>query len=650
MDAPLLKRSVSQIAESAVAVITGPPPSSDPQSSTSSSANKKPRKPPRDLRSLLATDAYSCFKLINSERGVVQCDICKSDPITRPHKSDLKRHVQGPNHMKLAKARDSAQTVLQFPPRAPASVHLSAGDIFQYLNISHLLCANLPLSSEVLSPTYLAALRAHTPVGPSQRFHLLPEAVKYFRAQLADQISTSYFSILVDETPCRDGVGFTAVLLSTSTDEFVIHAEKLGRQESMDGPRLSSLVTRTLADWNLKPSKLVALVEDNVSYGLTAYAHLRDSIPHLRRIGCLSHSLSLFAKGLCSKKAFPEIHSLLGALRSLVCDSRGKAARALQDNFRLAFDRSHSILDFIELRWSDWLDTLFFVVANRDALFTWVCLQIEEVKEKQKSDNKPKWEKMLVALYLAASELNSICTRALLAILHDLTYPVAKLIKESQVADIVQLARTSHRMVHYVAIVEQRLEGDNLVAYIKSVLSSECLVVKEDLSPACQMALTIGLKKWHKHAGSAVQFLSAIRLLDPLYWINRRFPPDVPSELLFLFSSRDEKLEATLQWRAVGLSSPMEQQLALSGTPLILPDAVATASWWKQIASLGPAPLFGEVAEKLLSIRAGIASVERLFSRLRILDGERRARTGDEVLADELFIVGNSKYTDKFQK
>ena len=44
-----------------------------------------------------------------------------------------------------------------------------------------------------------------------------------------------------------------------------------------------------------------------------------------------------------------------------------------------------------------------------------------------------------------------------------------------------------------------------------------------------------------------------------------------------------------------------------------------------------------------------LAAVERLFSRLRILDGERRARAADEVLADELFIVGNADYTDKLR-
>ena len=135
---PPLKRSVSQVAESALAVIDRP--SAGPSTDSQSSSSAKKRKPPLELRSLLATETYSCFKLIGSEAGVVRCEICQADPISRPHKSDLKRHLNGPNHMKRSKAKDTAQTVLRFPPRAPGTVHLSEGDIFQYLNISSPLC------------------------------------------------------------------------------------------------------------------------------------------------------------------------------------------------------------------------------------------------------------------------------------------------------------------------------------------------------------------------------------------------------------------------------------------------------------------------------------------------------------------------------
>ena len=34
-------------------------------------------------------------------------------------------------------------------------------------------------------------------------------------------LKDTFFSILVDETPCRDGVGFLAVIASTATDQYV---------------------------------------------------------------------------------------------------------------------------------------------------------------------------------------------------------------------------------------------------------------------------------------------------------------------------------------------------------------------------------------------------------------------------------------------
>ncbi len=120
------------------------------------------------------------------------------------------------------------QQIIPFtrPVTAPA---LDQERIFQYLTIAHLLCAGHALSTPLLTASFVEALRTYRPVGPHQMLQLLPDAVGYFKKRMAQALSSCYFSFPVDETPCRDGIGFVAVVIATAETEYVVHAQKLQR-------------------------------------------------------------------------------------------------------------------------------------------------------------------------------------------------------------------------------------------------------------------------------------------------------------------------------------------------------------------------------------------------------------------------------------
>ena len=567
---------------------------------------------------------------------------CDCGSTVRNFESAMEEHLGAAKHKKWAAAR-SKQPLIEHFVRPVAAADTSKERIFQYLNIAHLLCAGHALSTPLFTPDYLAALRTYTPVGPRQMMNLVPDAATFFKKGLTEKLRDLPFSLLVDETPCKDGVGFVAVIAATCETDFAIHCQKLTPEQTMDGERLAGIISSALQSWQLPSARFVALVEDNVRYGITAHSILQRDHTELIRVGCLSHTLSLFA----TASAFSDVHKLLSLLRSLVSDSRGKPARVLQTRFLGSFNRSSAILDYVETRWSEWLNTLFFVSASRESLFTWICLQKDRIEAELAARTKSKVKLLSIreTLLEIASMLDSVRLRAQLVLLCDLTNPVARFIEESQLKDVVALSRKAAQMFDYVVLLRDRLKPAFLSNYVTGLLSDELLVVRDDVSAWYRVAAERGLQKWKKWSGMAERYLRAVAVLDLAYWCNgREFPPDYPHELAFLFVGGEQKTQARLQWMAVG-RTPHLQQLVKS-TTIPAASLAATITWWRAVALAAPAPLFAWAAEHILSVRPGIAEVERVFSRLRRLDSDRRQRALPETLADEFFIVANSQHTD----
>lgn len=619
----------------------------DAPSSSSSSSSKRVK---TDVSTKhLSEPQFLCFTL--QPDGSVRC-ACKTT-LLRPYRSDLDGHLGSKAHLTYEQSIKNIQkNVLNFSRPASQATN-SPEKIFNYLHIAHLLSCNIPLSTPLFTPTYVAALQRFKIPGPRQTANLLPEAAEFFRSRLKEVVANKPFSLLVDETPLRDGVGFFSITVTTAERKGVLYCKKLGITDAMCGEHLAEIVQTSIASFLLRPSDFVALIEDNVKYGRTGFDILRQQYPHLERVGCISHTLSLMAKALSHKDLFPEANQLLQNLRAFFCDTRSKHDRALHESFQKFFGCSASVLDYVETRWSEWLSTLSWVLVHREKISEWISQEIDATKAKSLAAPTKKlrerYDRLGVNLATELASLTSVRTRVQLAIIDDLTLQIAKLIKLSQNSDSVQFSRHVHSLIDLVALMRTRsTDPASLKQYVTRILASEHLIVSGDYATAVGSALTNALLKFDSHSGMAVRYLLAIAILDCSYWsCGRPFPLEAPEAFHFLFTSRVEWNQVEMEWCAIGRCATLQKQQQL--TERKEPSLLDTTLFWRQISREAPAPMFGTIVERVLSVRQGIGDVERSFSKLRSIDEVRRNRSLPETVEDEFWIAANSDLCTEFQ-
>ncbi len=230
-----------------------------------------------------------------------------------------------------------------------------------------------------------------------------------------------------------------------------------------------------------------------------------------------------------------------------------------------------------------------------------------------------------------------------------MTLQVAILIRLSQDYDLISFSARVELLPDYVKVLQQISSSPEATSsYLSRTLSLENLVIDKDaLIPIILSVCKIAITKYDKHSGKALQFLRAAATLSPNFWRCGRSLAAIPTEMQFLFlTSREMISNVTMEWQSIARSATMSAISKETILPTVnLRDALKL---WQQVCTESHAPTFMAGVERVLSVRQGIADVERMFSKLRCLDETRRNRTSDETLEGEFWIAANSDFCDEF--
>ena len=189
------------------------------------------------------------------------------------------------------------------------------------------------------------------------------------------------FSILVDETPDVNGRALLAVMLSTASFIVVLKIIILDGGATFNGERLATHVSQVMQDYELNAAKyFVGFVADNVSFAETAFQLLKESFPGIIKINCMAHILNLISKEVTSIEYWPRTHAVLNALKQYLGSQHSSEQRGRQQRFHQHFKFSaHNTFNFIETRWSEWLQVLVYVSDHHRQLSLFIDSEKEHL-------------------------------------------------------------------------------------------------------------------------------------------------------------------------------------------------------------------------------------------------------------------------------
>ena len=131
-------------------------------------------------------------------------------------------------------------------------------------------------------------------------------------------------------------------------------------------------------------------------------------------------------------------------------------------------------------------------------------------------------------------------------------------------------------------------------------------------------------------------------------FISNPISPALPTEIAIWFPGR-ERMNVQLEWEKLKRSSQI----------LTLPNATndRTQAWsnephkhttvlWRSLKQT--TPLLSDFAARILSVRLGIAEVERAFSKLRQLEDVHRSSASADTVEAEFFCIANGKFLDQY--
>lgn len=636
---------------------------SSDESSSSSGTEKRAHKDKRvrkdapkdtELESLLSRAEFKVFVKHPDGNYKVKCSLCNKS-LKGAFKSDLKAHLRSERHVKVSRARTNLQALssLRGLVRPPGQAALSPAQLHQHYTIIHLLSCNTALSTigDLLTDEFIEALKSHPRVSGRQLLAQLSATTKLMEDSIKADLKGKPFSVLADETPCRDGVGFVCIMAATADKLHVLSAIKFEATRTMNAQGLKSDVLNAIKKYDLNPAQFVALIVDNVAYGEAAFELLQSeaNYSHIIKIGCLSHILNLMAKAYTSKSLFPQVHALLDLLRKVLCVKGSKIERQVRADFTRHFEHTPAVLDFVETRWSEWLDALHWVHDHRVQLVRWLEEEAAKIhalvllrKDSQKRDSLEQQLRELRHSLISAE------TRAEIAVLHEPTTLLAKFIKYSQLADPIAFARHLDSLLDLVRLIELTAADDTSVRRQVTALLGADLV----LAPALIDDLVLKVKaasgackdKFFKHSGTTISALRAISIFESSRWTRNPMPERLPEDALGEFISPVDLLHTRLEWVAA-FRCPKFKELA---APAADSTAEASLRIWRSICDVVAAPRLCSLIERLFSLRQGIADVERSFSRLRAIDSAHRAAASPGTQENEFFLVANAANFDLY--
>jgi len=408
------------------------------------------------------------------------------------------------------------------------------------------------------------------------------------------------------------------------------------------------------------PKYFVGFVADNVSYAETAFQLPKESFPGIIKINCMAHILNLISKEVTSIEYWPRTHAVLNALKQFFVPQHSSEQRGRQQRFHQHFKFSaHNTFNFIETRWSEWLQmlVLVFVSDHHRQLSLFIGSEKEHSTAKafkHREGNNVRsscWEMKIemadsLVKQLSSQSPENVGLGVELAVLASWTEELRKLIKIVQTKDSVEFCKSRMEIVALIQLWRSvTTDQTNAVAatenmiipLIKDTISANLLIANEQLvqtvSTQLRCAISSALSKFDNHAGQTMQYLEALQAIDPQYFMvfsMQSLQQQLPMAA-FEFAEIGKRKEILLEWKKLCQEIVQNYQIET------LQHTISPVAFWQKKTITYPA--LSTLAFRLLSLRQGIAEVERLFSILHNFQTKERQSANISTIEAELFIA-----------
>lgn len=205
---------------------------------------------------------------------------------------------------------------------------------------------------------------------------------------------------------------------------------------------------------------------DNVSYAETAFQLPKESFPGIIKINCMAHILNLISKEVTSIEYWPRTHAVLNALKQFFVSQHSSEQRGRQQRFHQHFKFSaHNTFNFIETRWSEWLQmlVLVFVSDHHRQLSLFIGSEKEHCtakafKHREGSNVRSScWEMKIemadsLVKQLSSQSPENVGLGVELAVLASWTEELRKLIKIAQTKDPVEFCKSRMEIVALIQL------------------------------------------------------------------------------------------------------------------------------------------------------------------------------------------------------
>ena len=584
---------------------------------------------------------WSMLQALQAQPGYAKCTWCMVT--LRGWQNDIQSHLDSLKHLTKAKG-----PMLQFVrplhlsnKRTAAEVSATPKEEILARLLIHVEGCGISYHAfhNLMSPAFLALLREFTgdlPSSTHMRSTHFPNAVTMVKESVDEAVGDSPYSILVDETPEHLQMSFVLISIATPSAFLALHCKVLKAGESINSESLRTLILDVLQERGLLLSNFIAYIADNCAYAKKAYKLLVADVPHLKHIGCLSHVVHLLAQSLFQIDKdtilFPVVDSIAAHLNSLFSRRDAAEERARQERFTAIFSRSPRALFWqVRGRWACKLTSIRWIHDNRVEFLAFLVNEIT---------NFPSHNSLLPLRDL----LNSVVARANLAVVNLIAEPLLKFLTQTQADDVVVTMEVYRQLEHFIAGLRTVIDPLYAAPLIRSAISSQLLVlppagVAELLTQLTRCISSI-CDKYDKHLSYLQWAYKWFPSIDPaVFFVTPTpLPPDLislASNFLLAMGEYSGLIEEGSAVRTAYLTLP-------------LPQRPSVVEFWK--ANAATSPNVANIAFKLLTLRAGIAGVERQFKLLRAIQTPQRLRMRRDTLEGNFLMRANASLVDIYMR
>lgn len=544
------------------------------------------------------------------------------------HKVGIKRHDE--SHLRMSLPQPAAQLTLY---ESGSAVHASAHAAdFAASVTSQFIAHGVPPAAvgKLLSPALIrhAAMIGAAPSDTNIKQRDMPRAVALLHLGIRRVLEGRPLSLIVDEAT-TELIGKKQVVGVVAHSAFYpqpILLETYVEDASLNSDRLVELVRMTCANWDLDMDKqLVGIAGDNVAYNARA-----ARVGGFDLFTCAAHSMDLVVDAVVDELG---IVWFLQRLSTFV-NAGGSPARRLR--LGETTGRSYGDIDFSPTRWADIISVIDDVVANRAKLLIFVQTETGNSDDKRRLIAELRDDSLQFRLHIAnviLSGTNGTLFTSIKAFQSDVDINIEHFVGKLDV--------TRRQLDHYQ-------NPDRFDRYFGEFLDT-VPAEKRDFVAEAQLAVaaacTKAAQKWDNRVIPSLAPLR-IRALFSLARTPTVGDSDTIVNAVPLRGSAAARFEQdwSLFCTAYGANKLHPQGEAAKTA---LPAEGASARFWTGDGAAA-FKVVSAVAQRYYSIPLSTAAVERVFSLMRLMEGNaRRYAMAEPLFCNELFLRTNKEYLDE---